>query len=113
MYHLRKLENMHIPLWLVKDTCWMLQWKALGITMILPTMFTAFYIAKRSIGHNELFISLAVCFWIMANSFWMCAEFFKFEQYKDFAGIPFVMGMICVVIFYIKEYRKPDQPLAP
>lgn len=111
MDSLRKLENIHIPLWLIKDTCWMLQWKVLGVSMIIPTLFTALYIMKRAIGHHEFFVTLAVCFWISANSYWMCAEFFEFEEYKNFAGIPFVLGMISVSIFYFKEFKtKPSGP---
>jgi hypothetical protein len=109
MDHLRKLENIHIPLWLIKDTCWMLQWKVLGVSMIIPTLFTALYIMKRSIGHNEFFVTLAVCFWISANSYWMCAEFFEFEEYKNFAGIPFVLGMISVSVFYMKEFKAKSE----
>jgi hypothetical protein len=106
MDHVRKLENLHIPLWLIKDTCWMLQWKVLGVTMIIPTLLTAIYITYRSRNHNEFFVTLAVSFWISANSYWMCAEFFEFEEYKNFAGIPFVLGMIAVSIFYYKEFRS-------
>lgn len=106
MFDLRKWENMHIPFWLVKDTCWMLEWKNIGVVMVIPTILIVFYILKKSIGHAEFYIHLAICFWISANSFWMCAEFFDFLEYKMLAGIPFAMGMIAVAIFYYKQYRN-------
>ena len=60
------LENLHIPLWLLKDTCWMLQWKILGVCMIVPTMSVAVIIAYKSWKDkdDEFWINLAICFWI-------------------------------------------------
>lgn len=101
----RRWENMHIPLWLLKDTCWMMEWRWLGVCMIVPTVLMAIYILFKSKGHVEFWVNLAICFWIAANSYWMCSEFFGFVEYKDFAGIPFVLGMISVSIYYIKYSR--------
>jgi len=105
MFDLRKWENMHIPLWLIKDTCWMLEWRWLGVAMVLPTVSMAIYILIKSVKMVEFYINLAICFWIAANSFWMCAEFFNFIEYKMFAGIPFGLGMLSVAIFYFKQAR--------
>jgi hypothetical protein len=104
----RYWENMHIPLWLLKDTFWMLEWRWFGVIMIIPTVLTAIYILVKSRGYNEFYINLAICFWIFANSYWMCSEFFNFVQYKDLAGIPFVMGMISVSIYYLKQSKKRE-----
>jgi hypothetical protein len=101
----RHWENMHIPLWLLKDTCWMVEWKYLGVTMIIPTILMAIFILYKSRGYNEFWVNLAICFWITANSFWMCAEFFDFEEYKNMAGIPFGLGMVAVTVFYIGSFR--------
>jgi hypothetical protein len=104
----RYWENMHIPLWLLKDTCWMLEWRWMGVIMIVPTMLTAIYILMKSKGYNEFYINLAICFWITANSFWMCSEFFGFVEYKDLAGIPFVLGMISVSYYYFKQSKNKE-----
>jgi hypothetical protein len=104
----RHWENMHIPLWLLKDTCWMMEWKYFGVTMIIPTVLMAIYIFK-SRGYTEFWVNLAICFWISANSYWMCAEFFDFEEYKDLAGIPFVLGMIAVTVFYVKSIKLKSE----
>lgn len=37
----RKLENLHIVLWLIKDLCWAMLWKPLGLIMIVPTIGAA------------------------------------------------------------------------
>ena len=102
----RYWENMHIPLWLLKATCWMMEWRWLGVIMVVPTVLTAISILWKSKGYNEFYINLAICFWITANSYWMCSEFFGFVEYKNFAGFPFVLGMISVTYYYIKQSRN-------
>lgn len=105
-FNMRHFENLHIPLWLLKDTCWMLQWKVLGVAMIVPTLGVAVYIALRSWGFRQFWINAAICFWIAANSYWMCAEFFEREDLKNFAGIPFGLGFVCTAVFYILRRKK-------
>ncbi len=104
----RYWENMHIPLWLLKDTFWMMEWRWLGVCMIVPTVLMAIYIMFKSKGYNEFYINLAICFWIIANSYWMCSEFFGFAEHKNLAGIPFVLGMIAVSVYYIKQAKKKE-----
>src|ERR1035437_8887860 len=102
MRKIRHYENLHIPLWLLKDTCWMLQWRALGIAMIIPTISVAIIITIKSWHEkdDEFWINLAVVFWISGNSYWMLCEFFHHEEIKNYAGFPFVAGMISVGYFY-------------
>ena len=102
----RVFENIHIPLWLIKDTCWMMEWKTLGIIMIIPTVLVAFWIAIRTYGEKLFYINLAICFWISANSFWMCCEFFGRVDLKNYAAIPFVLGMISTAIYYLLTYKE-------
>ncbi len=33
----RKIENLHIVFWLIKDMAWAMLWKPLGVFMIVPT----------------------------------------------------------------------------
>ncbi|MCE3278403.1 MAG: hypothetical protein K0S44_594 [Bacteroidetes bacterium] len=105
MHKLRHYENLHIPLWLLKDTCWMLQWKTFGIVMIFPTIIVAAVITVKCWRQkdDEFWINLATCFWIAANSYWMLCEFSHHEEIKNYAAIPFIAGMICVTWFYIKR----------
>lgn len=110
MLKVKHYENLHIPLWLLKDTCWMLHWKTMGITMIFPTVLVALIIAIKTWKEktDDFWINLAVLFWISGNSYWMTCEFFKHEDIKNFAGIPFVAGMISVGYFYFKRSRNKD-----
>ena len=41
----RKMENLHIIFWLIKDLSWCMVWKVLGVAMIAPTMIIAIIIA--------------------------------------------------------------------
>ncbi len=104
-FNMRRFENIHIPLWLLKDTCWMMQWKMLGMIMIVPTIGVALYIAIRSWGFRQFWLNAAITFWIGANAFWMCAEFYDHEDWKYYAGIPFGIGFICTALFYTS--KKP------
>lgn len=87
----------------MKDTCWMLEWKVLGIGMIIPTILVAIMIAWKTRKTDEFFVQLAICFWITANSYWMICEFVDHEDLKNYAGIAFVAGMLSVAMFYIRR----------
>ena len=115
MKKIRHYENLHIPLWLLKDTCWMLQWKIMGMIMIVPTISVAILITYKSWKDkdDEFWVNLAICFWISANSYWMICEFLTHEELKNYAGFPFVAGMLCVAYFYIKRLiiNKKDKEI--
>jgi hypothetical protein len=105
----RRMENMHIGFWLMKDISWCLIWKVLGITMIIPTLTVAIVIAWRTRDiKSELAHNLAVAFWITANSLWMISEFFHFDTmivWKEFTGkhlalIPFITGAVILLYYY-------------
>lgn len=100
-YSLRHFENLHIPLWLLKDTCWMMEWKVLGIIMIFPTVLTAFLITYMTRKTNEVYINYAISAWIIANAFWMSCEFFGHVEWKFYAGIPFAIGILFTLYFYL------------
>jgi hypothetical protein len=112
----RQMENMHILFWLVKDISWCLVWKPLGIAMIFPTLIAAIVIAWRTREvKSELAHNLAVIFWIVANSYWMIAEFFGFDETmvwhnitgKDMAVVPFALGIGILVYYY--ALMKPKE----
>ena len=106
----RKIENLHIVFWIFKDIAWCMGITWLGITMIIPTLTISFIIAWRT-RHivSELFHNLAISVWIMANSFWMCTEFFGVDTtivagtitVKQLAMIPFITGVIILAYYYL------------
>lgn len=106
----RRLENLHIVFWLFKDLSWCMIWKTLGIAMVIPTLSVAVFIAYRTREIKaELAHNLAVIFWITANSYWMIAEFYGFDENpvgagfegKHIAMIPFIMGVLILSYYYI------------
>ncbi|MBL0341423.1 MAG: hypothetical protein IPP71_11060 [Bacteroidetes bacterium] len=101
---IREYENLHILLWLLKDTCWVMLWKVPGLIMILPTLAVAIHITwiRRKIV-SDLFHNLAVCFWISANSIWMIGEFFLDDGLRPVAMVFFVLGLLTVLFFYSKK----------
>jgi hypothetical protein len=100
--NIRKHENLHIVFWLIKDSCWMLQLRWLGILMIIPTISIALLIVFVTRKSVDLYINLSILFWICANSIWMYVEFFTDGEYKLAAAFPFALGFIFVGLFYYK-----------
>lgn len=112
---IRKMENMHIAFWLMKDISWCMIWKELGMAMIIPTLSVAIWIAWRTRNLvSELAHNLAVVFWISANAYWMISEFFHFDSmpvWGDFTGkhlalIPFAAGALILLYYYIVQRPK-------
>ena len=110
----RRLENMHIAFWLMKDISWCMIWKTLGIIMIVPTLSIAIYIAYRTRTiKSELAHNLAIVFWISANAYWMISEFFGFDTvivWREFTGkhmalIPFIIGAAILLYYYLVQRR--------
>ncbi len=102
----RRTENMHIFLWLLKDICWALDFRIMGMIMIVPALTVAVTITwqTRKIT-SELFHNLAVILWIAANSLWMAGEFYGFDEgawgSRHLALIPFGTGLLILLYFYI------------
>ncbi len=107
----RRIENLHILLWLVKDACWALNFRVLGMIMIVPTVLAALIIAwqTRKIV-SELVHNLAVVFWIIANCTWMVGEFYGWDEgpfgLRRFALIPFGIGLLILGIYYLLYYSN-------
>ena len=99
---LDKYENLHILLWLVKDTCWVMDWHTGGIFMIAPTVLVALHIAWLSRDNKaDLFHNTAVCFWIFANTTWMAGEFYYNDSWRPAAATFFILGLIVLAIYYL------------
>lgn len=106
----RRMENLHIVFWLLKDIGWCLIWKPLGLIMIFPTLIISIVIAYRTRNIvSELCHNLAITLWISANSYWMISEFLHFDTnivyqhltYKHLALVPFILGVLCLAFYYL------------
>ena len=115
----RRMENMHIVFWLLKDISWCLVFRELGIAMIVPTLSIAIWITwKNREIKSEFCHNLAIVFWITANGYWMISEFFAFDSIKiwgeitgkNLALVPFLSGLLTLMYYYLilrpKEIRQ-------
>lgn len=118
----RRMENMHIVFWLLKDISWCMTWQVLGIAMVIPTLTIAIVISWRTREIKaELAHNLAVAFWISANSYWMISEFFKFDEMivwrnvtgKHLSLIPFITGSVILLYYYAVERPKAFREKKP
>ena len=119
----RKLENLHILFWLVKDISWCMIWRPLGLLMVVPTLGIALVIAWRTRANtSERAHNLAIVFWITANSYWMTSEFFNFDAVqvlphvtsKQLTLVPFLIGLGILAYYYLvqKPRETSDSPAA-
>lgn len=106
----RKMENLHIVFWLLKDISWCMIWRPLGIAMIFPTLIFAVLITIRNRQFmSEICHNAAIVCWITANAYWMISEFFYFDElivfgsitYKHLAILPFSLGILLLAYYYM------------
>lgn len=105
----RVYEYLHIPFWLLKDSAWALGIKPMGVLMIFPTLTLAILIAiKTRKTIHELLPNISILLWIIANSIWMCDEFFELGI-KSYCYFPFILGVIIILwwlVFYFPKIWK-------
>ena len=95
-------ENLHIILWLFKDLSWLMEYKILGLVMVVHTILVAVLIAWESRGdRSELFHASAVILWILANSTWMIEDFFFNGHGHVIAEAFFLSGLALLAVFYL------------
>lgn len=95
------LETIHIPLWLIKDLCWLLTLRSLGVAMAIPTILVAFLMVIVTYGdHNRFLPNLSIAFWILANANWMIDEFYELGI-KHYSLYPFIAGLLVFAIFIL------------
>ncbi len=110
----RRVENLHILLWLVKDACWAMNLRWAGMAMIVPTLTVAFVILWQTRSfRTERLHNLAVIFWITANCTWMVGEFFGWDEglvgeygLRQFALVPFGIGFLLLLPYYCGLFLK-------
>jgi hypothetical protein len=114
-YRFRRVENLHILLWLIKDACWAVNYRTLGTIMIIPTLTVAVVITWQT-RHilSELIHNLVVTIWITANCTWMIGEFFGWDEnlfgdigLRQLTVIPFSIGLLILLYYYLFLSRKP------
>jgi hypothetical protein len=114
-HSIRKIENLHILFWLLKDMSWCMEWRILGVLMIIPTVgLCVFTTVKMWSDLSERYHNIAVLLWILANSFWMLSEFLGVDgkiitqniSIKDLSIVPFGLGVLVLFWFYLVVKTK-------
>jgi hypothetical protein len=97
----RKIENLHVALWLLKDVSWCSDWKFLGLLMVVPTLLVSLKICWDT-RHQlaEVVHNVAVSLWICANTTWMIGEFYYEDGTRHIARGFFYAGMALLVSYY-------------
>ena len=104
---IRATENLHILLWLIKDTCWVQEYRLMGVCMIVPTIAVAIFLTIRTRLVKEEFIhNLAIVFWLCANSIWMIGEFYYEDATRPYAVIFFSMGLFTLAVHYVPKWAR-------
>jgi hypothetical protein len=107
---LEVMETAHIPLWLVKDVCWLMTYRTLGVVVAIPTILVAIIMAFITYGDKDRFLpNISIALWIIANANWMFAEFFEWDT-RFLSLYPFVAGIL-VFAFFLgqKLFDKTDK----
>ena len=109
----RRVENLHILFWLIKDACWALNFSWPAMIMILPTLGAAIVITMQTRKIiSELMHNLAILLWITANCTWMIGEFFAWDEgefgLRKMALIPFSAGLAILAVYYLLYYLSPS-----
>lgn len=107
MHDTRKLENLHVALWLLKDVSWVSDWEFLGLFMVFPTLGVALKICwntRRSV--EDLIHNIAVTLWICANTTWMIGEFYYDDGTRPLAKVFFYSGMGLLSAYYARTWIR-------
>ena len=115
-FKFRRIENLHILLWLVKDACWAINLKIPALIMIIPTLWVAILITYQTRKITSEFLhNLAIDFWITANCTWMVGEFTGWDAnlvgpygLREFSLIPFGIGLFILGYYYLIYARRND-----
>ncbi|MEO0002106.1 MAG: hypothetical protein RL766_2152 [Bacteroidota bacterium] len=115
-FKFRRIENLHILLWLVKDACWAINLKIPALIMIIPTLWVAIVITYQTRKITSEFLhNLAIDFWITANCTWMIGEFTGWDAnlvgpygLREFSLIPFGIGLFILGYYYLIYARRND-----
>lgn len=84
----------------------MMNYQTMGLLIAIPTFSMALYLVISTRNLLTLFFpNLSVLFWISANVWWMCGEFFEFE-FKPACLILFISGVIAITYHFIKVYKR-------
>lgn len=94
------LQVFHIPIWILKDLCWMLGWGWMSLILSVPAIFISILIINYTAGVKKLENYIILC-WLTANTFWLMDE--KLNANTHYLSIIFFIIGIFISIRYLNE----------
>lgn len=102
---IKKLQLFHIPLWVLKDFCWMIGMSSLSLILAIPAILVSILIINYTAGIKKLENYIIFC-WLCANTLWLMDE--KLNAHTHYLSVVFFIIGIGVSVKYIKESLRQD-----
>ena len=99
------LQLLHIPLWVLKDFCWMIGMSWLSLIFALPAILVSILVINYTSGVKKLENYIILC-WLTANTLWLLDE--KLNAHTHYVSILLFIIGIGISIQYIKESLQKD-----
>jgi hypothetical protein len=99
------LQLIHIPLWVLKDFCWMMGMSWLSLIFAIPAILVSVLVINYTAGVKKLENYIILC-WLTANVLWLLDE--KLNANTHYASVVFFIIAIGISIKYIKESLKKE-----
>lgn len=99
-----KFDSIHLLLWLIKDTVWVMGFKHIAIFMIFPTVgYTCFLLYKNYSDQNYFILYSAILCWLLGNSAWILNDFLFDNKYNKVSYLFFALGILITCYQIIKQ----------
>ncbi|MDA8686710.1 hypothetical protein N9L94_06820 [Robiginitalea sp.] len=107
--HLKTLEYLHFPLWIVKDASWFAAlefeeykevFQYISISFAVPTILITLYLVAVTESKFSRLENILLGFWLMANTSWMVSELFELPI--SLVAAAFFASGIMIVPFYTR-----------
>lgn len=98
------LDNMHFPLWILKDMAWMLGFGWVSLILAIPTISISIILILYTIEIERKQNIILLC-WLLANTFWMSHELFGLNTKNVSVGL-FIIGIIVAMTYIPKLIKK-------
>lgn len=99
-----KFDGIHLLLWLIKDTLWVMGFKYATLLMIIPTVsYTCYLLYKNRENRSFFILYIAILFWLLGNSAWIVNDFFLQNKYNTVCYVFFILGILTTFFHILKK----------
>jgi hypothetical protein len=98
------LDNLHFPLWILKDMAWMMKFGTISALLAIPTIIISLILIRITKGVERKQNMVILC-WLSANTLWMSEEIFHTPT-LEFSFIFFLLGILISLTYIPKLIMK-------